>query len=484
MGRGGNSWVLCISEKTVCLCHFIGSKKNPKLHDIQTVSYDGDLAVALKHFPARALRKVCNIVVDSPWVRFLLLPVFYSREEHFWQSALFEVRQQLGEDFPKFEIGLYRFDRQVAALLLEKIQLVRLRETLARYGIHNPKIIPAAAALFYDVPLLVSIPTLWVDVREDLVVLKFSDHNTTLSGIILVTDIIPETGTDICRALPKAIESWIKQFSVVPKVWVVGGVDIQNFMPPNGCVVQPYQTYFRPFVAETIEASQLKWIEPFLLAVFVAALPQRKTKNYRLVNAEKTPRKILKPAEFGVGAFCLIAGLAFGAQYLRNWEREMVDQEQQLTAYRDQLAQLAKQIEQKQKTLLEKQDLLKDVSTYNQQNRAWHAFFEELQSILRKTGDVFLTDFHWQSIKSETSTSTKKSDPSQPSIELAGTIFIGEHPDEEYWNAPMNQMFDGFHRIAGVEDVCEIKVHAPQKGKITFRCRLFLKPDAALLIGG
>lgn len=479
MGRGSNSWVLCISEKTVCLCYFIGSKKNPKLHDIQTVSYDGDLAVALKHFPSRALRKVRNIVVDLPCVRCLPLSVFYFREEHFWQSALFEVRQQLGEDFPKFEIGLYRFERQVAALLLEKIQLVRLRETLARYGMHNPKIIPTAAALFYDVPLLVSIPTLWVDVYEDRVVLKFSDHNTALSGIIFVTDII-----DSRRALPKAIESWIKQSSVVPKVWVIGGMDIQNFMPPNGCVVQPYQTYFRPFVAETIEASQLKWIESFLLAVFVAALPQRKTKNYRLVNAEKTPRKILNPAECWVGAFCLTAGLAFGAQYLGDWEQKVVDQEQQLAAYRDQLAQLTKQIEQKQKTLLEKQDLLKDVSTYNQQNRAWHAFFEELQSILRKTGDVFLTDLHWQSIKPETSTSTKKSDPSQPSIELAGTIFIGEHPDEEYWNAPMNQMFDGFHRIAGVEDVCEIKVHAPQKGKITFRCRLFLKPDAALLIGG
>lgn len=201
MGRGANSWVLCISEKTVCLCYFIGPQKNPKLHDIQTVPYDGDLAVALKHFPARALRKVCNIVVDLPWVRCLSLSIFYSREKHFWQSALFEVQQQLGEDFPKFEIGLFRFELQVAALSLEKTQLVHLRKTLARYGMHNPKIIPTAAALFYDVPLLVSIPTLWVDVYEDRVVLKFSDHNTALSDIILVTDIIPEAGADIRSAL-------------------------------------------------------------------------------------------------------------------------------------------------------------------------------------------------------------------------------------------------------------------------------------------
>ncbi|UPA28229.1 MAG: hypothetical protein LW808_002905 [Verrucomicrobiota bacterium] len=414
-----DSLVLCIANEAVSLCHVAHHKGCCRLQEVQVTKYDTkqELSVALGNFSPKKLKKVRVIVVALPWVRCLPLEVFFAREEHFWQSAVFELKQTLGEDFSAFEIELYRTDGRVNAFLFEKKKLILLRGILAQFGIKKAKFISSTAAFLNE---------------------------------------IPHTESRIC---------------------------------------------WSSFIADEIEATCLEPIEPLLPAIFTAVASHRNTATYRSINVQATSRgfkRFFRQKECVVGVLCLMVGLLFCVQHLGGVEREWDERKQELVVHRDQLSKLAQQIDQAQQRLLQKQDLLGDVVVYDQQNHAWNVFFSQLQTILFQTGDVFLTDFQWRVAISPQDAPTKNSSKKRQlrekpavndsllekvpaSIELAGAIFIENSQDSGHWNAPMNQMFDALRKIAEVDDICEIKVNAPTMGKITFRCRLRLKPDAELL---
>ncbi|MDR0590348.1 MAG: hypothetical protein LBG09_00595 [Puniceicoccales bacterium] len=286
--------------------------------------------------------------------------------------------------------------------------------------------------------------------------------------------------------------------------------------------VQSYGAFFRSQISPAIGSEVVSAVDFFIPALLSTASLDKKRLE-QIVNLQsgtaafqEEKRRHFFYGEFVAGLICCASVLFYFAQKV-NCQAQRVEAEyKKLLAKRTRLADLAKRIEAVDGRTKEQKKALGDILVYAEQNRIFCELLNALQEILFRAGDVYLTSFVWSTAaakgKKADAQSTKKAAKDvkkkaaakktereaeaeaqggtgaaavASSINLSGAMFIGDvemtQDIKQNFNDKFNAMFEQIRRLPVCVGVTDIKVNAPENGKITFRCALQLDPQSKII---
>jgi hypothetical protein len=308
--------------------------------------------------------------------------------------------------------------------------------------------------------------------------------------------------------------------------FVVGGLydDIYGVAPHFKSIgkVQSYSVFFRPQISPAIGPEVVSAIDPFI-PVLLSTASLDKKRLEQIVNLrsdaialKEEKRRHFFYEEFVAGLICCASALFYFAQKVNCQAKQGEAEHKNLLAKRTQLTDLAQRIQTIGGRIEEQKKVLGDILVYAEQSRTFCELLNALQGILFRAGDVYLTSFVWSAEavkgkkaetrlaqkgakdvkkkavpkKTERKTDVKAQEVASEaaavtsSISLSGAMFIGDvemtQDIKQNFNDKFNAMFEQIRRLSVCMGVTDIKVNAPENGKITFRCTLQLDPQSKI----
>jgi hypothetical protein len=191
-----------------------------------------------------------------------------------------------------------------------------------------------------------------------------------------------------------------------PVSWVVGGCHDQLYGIGRRLAEMvkpiPYRVAFKQQISPSMGTDIVAAMESFIPGLLATAT-FAKGQFAEIINLQ-TDAIVVKAKEersffyqnFVAAFACAASVLLYFSQQLKCQCLAEEVRSKKLLEKQGEMARIAKQIEGINGRISEQKKLLGDVLVYIEQNRKWCALFNELQNILAKAGNVYLTSFLWE----------------------------------------------------------------------------------------